>query len=205
MPPVVYAKQKELLNFVNQYISKEGVSPTLAEMAQALGVSSLSTVHEHLQKLEARGLLKRYRGMVRGIELLDQKIAKTLDGIEIPLVGLIAAGQPIEAIENNDETINVSPDLAASSKRTFALQVRGDSMIEEGILDGDYVVVQQQDTAQNGDIVVALIDNTYATLKRFFKEKDRVRLEPANAKMEPIYAVNVAIQGRVTGVVRRYL
>jgi len=205
MPPVVYAKQKELLNFVNQYISKEGVSPTLAEMAQALGVSSLSTVHEHLQKLEARGLLKRYRGMVRGIELLDQKIAKTLNGIEIPLVGLIAAGQPIEAIENNDETINVSPDLAASSKRTFALQVRGDSMIEEGILDGDYVVVQQQDTAQNGDIVVALIDNTYATLKRFFKEKDRVRLEPANAKMEPIYAVNVAIQGRVTGVVRRYL
>jgi len=205
MPPVVYAKQKELLNFVNQYISKEGVSPTLAEMAQALGVSSLSTVHEHLQKLEARGLLKRYRGMVRGIELLDQKIAKTLNGIEIPLVGLIAAGQPIEAIENNDETINVSPDLAASSKRTFALQVRGDSMIEEGILDGDYVVVQQQDTAQNGDIVVALIDNTYATLKRFFKEKNRVRLEPANAKMEPIYAVNVAIQGRVTGVVRRYL
>lgn len=204
MPPVIYSKQKELLDYVSQYINREGVSPTLNEMAEALGVSSLATIHEHLQKLESKGLLRRYKGAVRGIELLDSKIAKTLEGIDIPLVGIIAAGKPIEAIEDPTETINVSPDLTSSNRRTFALQVRGESMIEEGILDGDYVVVQQQDTAQNGDIVVALIDNAYATLKRFFKEKDRIRLEPANSRMEPIYAVNVAIQGKVTGVVRRY-
>jgi len=204
MPPVVYAKQKELLEFISQYQDKEGTSPTLSEIAEAMGVSSLATVHEHLVKLEAKGLIRRYRGMVRGIELIDRKISSVLEGIDIPLVGLIAAGQPLEAIEDPTETITVAPNLVSSSKRTFALQVRGDSMIEEGILDGDYVIVQQQNTASDGDIVVALIDNTYATLKRFFKEQHRVRLEPANSNMEPIYATNVTVQGKVTGVIRRY-
>lgn len=205
-PVTLYKRQREILDYISQYIQKNGTSPTLQEIADAMSLSSLATVHEHLQALTKKGLIRRFEGAVRGIEILDEKISATLMGVELPLVGYIAAGEPIDAIENPSETITVSPDLVSRVKRCYVLQVKGDSMIDEGIYNGDYVVIQQQETANNGDIVVALLDNGFATLKSFFKERNRIRLQPANKNMDPIYADprQVKIQGKVTGVIRKY-
>jgi len=206
-PVTLYKRQKQVLNFISQFIQKNNTSPTLQEIATAMGLSSLSTVHEHLATLERKGIIKKYEGSVRGIEIISDIIDTTLQGIGLPLVGYIAAGEPIEAIENSLETVMVSADLVSKSKRCYVLQVKGDSMIDQGIFDGDYVVIQQQETANDGDIVVALIDNNFATLKSFYNEGGgRIRLQPANSKMDPIYVAskNLKIQGKVTGVVRKY-
>lgn len=204
MPVTLYRRQKELLDFISQYIQKNRSSPTLQEIADALGLSSLATVHEHLVALEKKKIIKRYEGAVRGIELLGIKAANFSASVEIPLVGYIAAGRPIEAIENPTETIQISPEMISGRKRNFVLMVKGNSMIEDGILDGDYVVVEQQETADNGDIVVAILEDGFATLKRFFREPTRIRLEPANSAMAPIFARNVKIQGRIVGLIRKY-
>ena len=206
-PVTIYKKQKQIIDFISQYIQVNGYSPTLQEIADAMGLSSLATVHEHLQALEKKNIIKRYDGAVRGIEVVDNSVNASLSAIELPLIGYIAAGEPIEAIENEITTVMVSPDMVSKSKRCFVLQVKGSSMIDEGIMDGDYVVLKQQETAENGQIVVALIDEGFATLKKFYKEKDdKIRLQPANDEMEPIIveANQVKIQGVVTGIVRRY-
>jgi repressor LexA len=204
MPITLYRRQKQILDFIKQYINKYGYSPTLGEIAEALGVSSLATVHEHLQALTSKGVIKRYDGAVRGIEVVDQKIANALTGIELPILGFIAAGQPIQTFTDPDATIKVSPSMVSGKKRSYVLQVKGDSMIEDGILDGDYVIIEEQTTAHDGEIVVALLENGLATLKRFYKEPTRIRLEPANAAMDPIYATDVKIQGKCVGVIRRF-
>ncbi|OGE31880.1 repressor LexA [Candidatus Daviesbacteria bacterium RIFCSPHIGHO2_01_FULL_44_29] len=204
MPVTLYRRQKQILDFIKQYIGKYGYSPTLGEIAESIGVSSLATVHEHLQALITKGLIKKFEGAVRGIELLDQKISDRLRDIELPVLGFIAAGQPIMAYTDPDATISVSPHLLSGKKRSYVLQVKGESMIEDGILDGDYVVIEEQNTAVDGDIVVALLDNGLATLKRFYKELNRIRLEPANSKMQPIYATDVQIQGKCVAVIRRF-
>lgn len=204
MPITLYRRQKQILDFIRQYIDKYGYSPTLGEIANSIGVSSLATVHEHLQALVHKGVIKRFEGAVRGIELIEQKAASALKGIELPVLGFIAAGQPIMAYTDPDATINIPAHMVTGKKRSYVLQVKGDSMIEEGILDGDYVIIEEQTTANDGDIVVALLDNGLATLKRFFREPNRIRLEPANAAMEPIYATDVKIQGKCVGVIRRF-
>lgn len=204
MPITLYRRQKQILSFLKQYIDKYGYSPTLGEIAEAIGVSSLATVHEHLQALVTKGVIKKFEGAVRGIEVLDQKISSALKGIELPVLGFIAAGQPIMAYTDPDATIKIAPSMISGKKRSYVLQVKGDSMIEEGILDGDYVIIEEQDMAQDGDIVVALLGSGLATLKRFFKEADRIRLEPANSSMSPIYATDIKIQGKCTGVIRRF-
>lgn len=206
-PVTLYKKQKQILDYISQYIQVNGYSPTLQEIADAMGLSSLATVHEHIQSLEKKGIVKRYDGAVRGLEIVDETFNAVLNAVSLPIVGYIAAGQPIEAIENPLASVLVSSDIVSKTKRCFVLQVKGDSMIEENICDGDYVVIQQQNTANNGQIVVALIDNEFATLKTFFKEKDgKVRLQPANKNMDPIMveAKSLKIQGIVTGVIRRY-
>jgi repressor LexA len=206
-PVTLYKRQKEILDYISQYIQKNGTSPTLREIANAMELSSLATVHEHLQALQKKGIIKRFEGTVRGIKILDEAIDTTMQGIALPLVGYIAAGEPIEAIENPLETVTVAPDLVSKSKRCYVLQVKGDSMIEMGIFDGDYVVIQQQETAADGDVVVALINGEFATLKSIYKEPGgKIRLQPANSTMDPIYedSRNVQVQGKVTGVIRRY-
>lgn len=206
-PVTLYKRQKQILDFISQYIQTNNTSPTLQEIANAMELSSLATVHEHLQALEKKGVIRRFEGAVRGIEVLKETLSTTLQGIQLPLVGYIAAGEPIEAIENDLATVTVSSDLVSKTKRCFVLRVRGDSMIEEGIFNNDDVVVQQQETAQNGDIVVALIDNGFATLKTFYREKNgMIRLQPANKNMDPMYfpEEEVTIQGKVSGVIRRY-
>lgn len=204
MPVTLYRKQKQILDFIKQYIDKYGYSPTLGEIAEAIGVSSLATVHEHLGALAAKGVIKRFEGTIRGIEVVEQKNTPMTQGIELPILGFIAAGQPIMTFTDPDATVKVSPSMLSGKKRSYVLQVKGDSMIEDGILDGDYVIIEEQTVAHDGDIVVALLENGLATLKRFFKEPNRIRLEPANASMEPIYATDVKIQGKCVGVIRRF-
>lgn len=204
MPVTLYKRQKQILDFIRQYIQKNGFSPSLQEIAKAINVSSLATVHEHLASMIKKGVIRRYHGAVRGIEIVDKKMADLTSGIELPILGFIAAGQPIEPFTDPNASTFVSPSMVSGKKRAFVLRVKGSSMIDEGILDGDYVVVEQQETANNGEIVVALLDNGFATLKRFFKEATRIRLEPANSSMSPIFARNVRIQGKVVGVIRRY-
>ncbi len=206
-PVTLYKRQREILDYISQYIQQNATSPTLQEIAGAMNLSSLATVHEHLQALEKKGMIRRFDGAVRGIEITDETVSVSVSGIELPLVGYIAAGEPIEAIENPIDTILVSADLVSKVKRSYVLQVKGDSMINEGIFNGDYVVIQQQNTAEDGDIVVALIDNGFATLKTFYREKNgKIRLQPANDKMDPIIvdAATLSIQGKVTGVIRKY-
>ncbi|MFC1653442.1 transcriptional repressor LexA [Patescibacteria group bacterium] len=205
MAITLYRRQRQIVDFISQYIQAKGYSPTLKEIAAAIGVSSLATVHEHLQALEKKGVIKKYEGAVRGIELLDKKIGGMMSaGVNIPFLGFIAAGRPIEPHSDQDAQFIVSPSMVSSKKRSYVLQVKGESMIEEGILDGDYVVIEEQEEVRNGDIVVALLENGLATLKRFFKEATRVRLEPANSTMKPIFATNVRVQGRVVGLIRRF-
>lgn len=204
MPITLYRRQKQILEFISQYIQKFGYSPTLQKIAEAIGVNSLATVHEHLQALAKKGLIRRYKGAVRGLEIIAKANNQLVTGLELPVLGFIAAGQPIEPHTDPNASLMISPSLISGQKPAFVLQVKGESMIEDGILDGDYVVIEQQEEAKNGDIVVALLDNGLATLKRFFREATRIRLEPANAKMAPIFSRKVKIQGKVVGVVRRF-
>lgn len=204
MPVTLYRRQKQILDFISQYIQKNGFSPTLAEIAEAIGVSSLATVHEHLTAMAKKGVIRRYEGAVRGLEIVDKKLGRQTASIEAPILGYIAAGAPLEPYTDPNATLKVSASLLSGKKPAFVLQVKGESMIEEGILPEDYVVIERQEEARNGDIVVAMLDNGFVTLKRYFKEASRIRLEPANSKMAPIFTKNVHIQGKVVGVIRRY-
>lgn len=204
MAVTLYKRQRQILDFIAQYIQKNGYAPTLREIADAIGVSSLATVHEHLEALDRKEVIKKHNGKVRGIELLDKTFLDTGESVSLPLLGYIAAGSPIEAYPDDDATFRVSPELVTGKKRAYVLQVKGQSMIEDHIDDGDYVVVEETQEVNNGEIVVALLDNGLATLKRYYKEVTRVRLEPANANMSPIYTTNVQIQGKVVGLIRKF-
>ena len=205
MAVTLYKRQRQIVDFISQFIQRNGYSPTLQEIADAIGVSSLATVHEHLQALVKKKVIKKYEGAVRGLEIIDSKLGN-LNALELPIMGFIAAGRPIEPHTDPNASMKISPTMVSGKKRSFVLQVKGDSMIEEGIFDRDFVVFEEVEgnDVVDGDIVMALLDNGLATLKRFFKEKTRVRLEPANSSMSPIFATNVKIQGKCVGVIRRY-
>ncbi|MBI3954487.1 transcriptional repressor LexA [Candidatus Collierbacteria bacterium] len=204
MAVTLYKRQRQIVDFIGQFIQRNGFSPTLSEIAEAIGVSSLATVHEHLQALVKKKIVKKYEGAIRGLELVDRSLGQAMMVVELPILGYIAAGKPIEPHTDTATTLKVSPSLVSGKNRAFVLQVKGNSMIEEGIFDRDFVVIEETSEAKDGDIVVALLDNGLATLKRFFKEKTRIRLEPANSTMSPIFATNVRIQGRCVGVIRKF-
>ncbi|PIY80035.1 MAG: hypothetical protein COY80_04940 [Candidatus Pacebacteria bacterium CG_4_10_14_0_8_um_filter_42_14] len=204
MAVTLYKRQRQIVDFIAQYLQKNGYAPTLREIADSLGVSSLATVHEHLQALQRKKVIKRHEGAVRGIELLDRTFVRMTDNVDLPLLGFIAAGSPIEPHTDPNATFKVSPEMISGKKRSYVLQVKGKSMIEDHIDEGDYVVIEETQSVNDGDIVVALLDNGLATLKRFYREMTRVRLEPANSTMSPIYATNVQIQGRVVGLIRKF-
>ena len=204
-------RQLEVLRALHHYVEAHGYAPTLQELAEKSGVRASSTMHEHLQNLEIMGYIKKIPHVKRGMRVVQeayQKVmpdeTKTTGVKDLPVLGFIAAGKPIEPHTDPNLYLAVAKSMLNSNKRAFALQVKGDSMIEEGIFDGDYVVIQYQQEVNNGDIVVAILKNGLATLKRIFFEDERIKLEPANSSMEPIFAREVKIQGKVIAVIRKY-
>ena len=210
-------RQRQVYDFIAEFVQGKGYSPSFEEIGDGLGLSSLATVHKHITNLEKKGLLRRDYNRSRSIDVLPPKgrlkqalaaaasvaAASPRLAAALPLVGRIAAGKPVETLEN-PETISLS-DITGT-KDVYVLEVRGDSMQDEHILDGDYVLVEKTKTARDGEIIVALVENTDTTLKRFYREGDRIRLQPSNAAMQPIIApaASVQVQGRVIGVLRKY-
>ncbi len=198
----VTRRQKEVLDFLEAFVSRNGYSPSFEEIARGMSLKSLATVHKHITNLEKKGMLDRVHNRSRSIDVLPPG-TRTRSSLKLQLAGRIAAGTPVEAMET-PETISLAD--VVGNRDVFALEVRGDSMRDEHIINGDYVLVERTKTARNGEIVVALVHGAETTLKRFYPEGNVVRLQPANLEMEPIYvpAAQVAIQGRVLGVLRKY-
>lgn len=205
-------RQQEIYDFIKSYQREKGYPPSVREMASAVGLSSPSTVHAHLASLEEHGLIKRDKTKPRALELFNEdgsavKLANVEENpsrgtVTLPLVGRVAAGMPILAEQNVEDTFTLPAEIATDSS-SFVLEVHGDSMINAGIFNGDYIVVREQHSAMNGEIVVAMIDGS-ATVKTFYKERGRVRLQPENDAMEPIYAENPTILGKVVALMRHF-
>ena len=197
----ISAKQQEILEYIKETILKKGYPPAVREICEAVNLKSTSSVHSHLETLEENGYIRRDPTKPRAIEILDDHFNLTRREVaNIPLIGSVAAGQPILAQENIENYFPVPVDLIPNQE-AFILKVKGESMINAGILDGDHIIVAQQETADNGDIVVALLDDS-ATVKRFYREDSQIRLQPENDTMEPIYATDVQILGKVVGLLR---
>jgi repressor LexA len=194
-------RQQEIFDFVRSYVGEHGYPPTVRDIGKAVGLASSSTVHAHLANLEKHGLLRRDPTKPRAIEVLKDKARQAVGPGRLPVVGQVAAGQPVLAEENIEEYVPV-PGIAGGDDGEFVLRVRGDSMKDAGILEGDFVIVRKQDTAGDGEIVVALVGEE-ATVKRFFREKDHIRLQPENDEMEPIRTTDAQVLGRVVGLCRR--
>ena len=208
MPGVIYKKEREVLEYLAQFQRQFGYSPTLQEIAEATGHKSNSTVHALIKSLVDKGYIQKVDGNNRVLKILDQKVTFSLLGstasIELPLMGFIAAGKPLEPHSDPNATFHVSASMISGKRTAYVLQVKGNSMIEDGIFEGDYVVIEKTNTAVNGDIVVALVDNNLATLKKFYNENGKVVLKPANSEMSPIYPNSLTIQGKAVGIVRKF-
>ena len=205
MAQALSEKQKKILEFLKQEIINKGYPPSVREICDAVGLKSTSTVHGYLERLEKKGLIRRDPTKPRAIEILDDTtyvFKKEL--VNVPIVGSVTAGQPILAIENIEDTFPIPAQyLHNNNNDVFMLTVKGESMVEAGILDGDMVIIEKKSTAKNGDMVVALIEDE-ATIKTFYKEKDHIRLQPENSNMEPIIVYDVTILGKVIGVIRMF-
>ena len=197
-------RQREMLDFLEGFIRFRGYSPSFEEIAEEFGYRSLATVHEHLENLQSKGYIRKNYNESRSVELVEGKLQ--VAAVELRLYGNVAAGQPIEVIEEQ-ETVSVPEDMISGSlSEHYVLRVRGDSMIDEQIRDGDYVIVQSRETAHNGEMVIALVDGENATMKKIYLEHGQVRLQPANPALTPLYLQpsQVTVQGVVIGVIRRY-
>lgn len=196
-------RQREVLDIIRDFIDRNGYSPSLEEIGGALGLSSVATVHKHVSHLVDKGLVRRVWNQNRSIEIVDETDRR--GSVGLPLLGRIAAGRPLEAVPTQ-ETIAVPADLVAGRGRTFVLKIQGDSMVGEHIRDGDYVILEERRVARDGETVVALVDGTEATLKKFYRDGLSVRLEPANPSVSPVVvaAERVQIQGVVVGLIRKY-
>jgi len=198
-------RQQDILNFIKEEVRSKGYPPSVREIGEAVGLASSSTVHGHLARLESKGLIRRDPTKPRAIEILDLDEATKIpqsNVVNVPVIGKVTAGQPITAIENVEEYFPLPDKYVSPDDHVFMLEIMGNSMIEAGILNGDMVIVRQQQTANNGDIVVAMTEENEATVKRFFKEQNYIRLQPENSTMEPIILRNVSILGKVIGVYR---
>lgn len=208
MAGVLYRKEREVLEFIAQFQKQYGFSPKLSEIAEATGHRSNSTVHTIIRSLVEKNYVQKVEGNTRVLKIIDQKVEAAALGLqpslELPLMGFIAAGQPLEPHSDPNATFQVSASMISGKKTAYVLQVKGSSMIDDGIFDGDYVVIEKTSEASDGDIVVALVDDNLATLKRFFNENGKVVLKPANSQMEPIYPRFLTIQGKAVGLVRKF-
>lgn len=199
-------RQKEILDYVTQYIEMHGYAPSYREIAEYFKMGSVATVAEHVENLVTKGLLSKGDNEARSLQLVKQADFEDERHVGLPILGLIAAGQPIETLGGHTETLEVPPFMVGR-KHSYVLQVKGDSMIQDGIFDGDYVVIQEKQVPNNGEMVVALVNGSEATLKRYYKEKDHIRLQPANDAYQPIIIKSgtpIQIQGVCIGVIRKY-
>lgn len=199
-------RQKDILEVIKKFIAKNGFTPTVREIGATLNLNSPATAHFHLNKLEEKGYIKRNKSKNRAIELLvsNEYLNNDDEVINVALLGMITAGNPIEAIEQPDEYLSLPANIVNSRKEVFALKVEGSSMINKGIFNGDIVIVERRNTANNGDVVAAMTDENEVTLKSFYKEKDHIRLQPENDTMAPIILDNVKILGKAIGLYRRF-
>ncbi|KPJ85637.1 hypothetical protein AMJ57_02390 [Parcubacteria bacterium SG8_24] len=195
-------RQTRILDYIVAFVRDNGFPPSYREIGERFGISSTATVHEHIKNLERKGALRHDATARRSIDVAPD-LLRLERAVSLPLKGLITAGEPIEAIEEA-ESVAVPGEMVADVGDSYVLKVKGDSMVEDGILSGDYVVVEQRTRPRDGDVVVALLDNTYATLKRFYRESGRVRLQPANRRMKPIYVKEITVQGVVRAVIRDF-
>ena len=205
MKQTLTKKQKQILDYIRNFHDEYGYAPTFREIMDGLNYSSVATISQHVDNLATKGFLLKRNNEARSIQLVDADI-DTNNHSSLQVLGVIAAGEPIATLDNPQETLQV-PNFMIKSETSYVLQVKGESMIEDGILDGDYIIVKENKTPLDGDVVVAMIDGEAATLKHFYRESGRIRLEPANATMEPIYidsSQEIEVQGVVTGVIRTY-
>lgn len=213
MTAVLYRKERDLIKFILQFQEQNGYSPKLREMADAMGNKSVSTIHTIIRGLVDKGYIQKVEGNTRTLTLLKKEGIQGLIGvlpkamgpsITLPLMGYIAAGKPLEPYVDPEASFEIAASMISGKKTAYVLQVKGTSMIEDGIFDGDYVLIEKTEVADHGDIVVALVDDNLATLKRFHKEGEKVVLRPANSQMEPIYPKTIKIQGIVVGLIRKF-
>lgn len=208
MPGVLYKRERVVLDFLAQFQQQYGYSPTLSEIAEGVGVKSNSTIHSFIKALVEKGYVQKVEGNTRVLKIIDEKVKYSLLGshpsVILPLMGYIAAGKPLEPHSDPNATFQISASMISGKKTAYVLQIKGSSMIEDGILDGDYVVIEKTEEVSNGDIIVALVDNNLATLKRFYKENGKVVLKAANAEMDPIYPQSLTVQGKAVGIIRKF-
>jgi len=206
MAPVLYNKEREVLQFIAQYIQRHGYAPILTEIAESIGVNAVSTVHEHLKRLEQKGYIKKTQGFERGIEIVDDmiKLSTNESAIELPVLGYFNSGSKLESHEDPNLYEPVPANLISVKKPGYILAAKGNSMVEEGIRDKDMIIVQHQNEAQNGDLIIALLPNGTSTIKRVYFENERVKLSSVYSDMSPIYASHIKIQGKVVAILRKY-
>ena len=195
-------KQREIYEFIKEQVKEKGYPPSVREICSAVGLKSTSTVHGHLKRLENKGLLRRDPTKPRAIELVHESLNKK-EMLNIPIVGTVTAGQPILAVENIEDTFAIPVNFINSNKELFMLKIQGESMIDAGIMDEDWVIVEKSNSAENGEIIVALIENE-ATVKRFYKENNYIRLQPENKAMKPIFVNDCKVIGKIIGLFRKY-
>ena len=208
MAGVLYKRERELLEYLAQFQAQYGYSPTLAELAKATNHRSKSTVHALIRSMVEKGYIQKVEGNTRVLKIIEDKVRLSFRGVapsmEVPLMGYIAAGKPLEPHSDPNATFQISASMISGKQASYVLQVKGSSLIEDGILDGDYVVIEKVVDVSNGDIVVAIVDDNLATLKKYYKENGRIVLKPANSEMEPIYPNFLTVQGKVVGVIRKF-
>jgi len=208
MAGVLYRKERELLEYLAQFQAQYGYSPTLAELAKATNHRSKSTIHALIRSMVEKGYIQKVEGNTRVLKIIEDKVRLSFRGvqasIEVPLMGYIAAGKPLEPHSDPNATFQISASMISGKQASYVLQVKGSSLIEDGILDGDYVVIEKVVEISNGDIVVAIVDDNLATLKKYYREEGKIVLKPANSEMEPIYPNSLTVQGKVVGVIRKF-
>jgi len=200
----LYKRQRQIIDFIAQFTQSRGYSPSLRDIADALDLSSLATVHEHIERLVEKGVVRKAAaGGTRGIVLVDNKVAETIRAVNVPILGWFIAGKPIEPYSRGNSYLQVGADMIPGARRAFALQNRGSLLNEEAILDGDYILVEENAVIKDGDVVIAILEDSSAILKKIFRESTRVRLESLHTNFAPFYTTRVAIQGKVLSVFRK--
>lgn len=205
MPVVLYERQRQILDYLSQYIQRNGFAPSLREIADAMGLSSLATVHEHLSQLQHKGVIKvGGRGKSRVLEIIDDKMADIDKGVKLPIVGFFSQGTAIEPYSTPHAFLAVAPSIVSGVKRAFVLHVKDNSLKEEGIFQDDFIIIEETSKVTDGHVIIAILESNVAVLKRFFQETTRVKLESLHQAQQPLYSSKIKVQGRVLGLLRKF-